>query len=474
MKFRITEVEVPEDQPSKNATEQQKEVIEFLENVIKHLEGPFVLALDSPWGTGKTTIVRMMCERLKSDGYTTINFNAWKSDYVSDPLIPMVAAIEEVVNSKSKSTTNSKVFKKFKDVATVLARTGLVAATKIVTMNGVEASEIKQILSSEVGRATENLIDKFRAEKESLEQFRGALNELLDVIQTTSVKKPLEDPQTTSVKKPLIFFIDELDRCRPSFAMELLERVKHLFDVEKIVFVLSIDKKQLEAITACFYGERIDATEYLRRFIDLDFSLPMVHKQDYINHLMEKYEFDHFFAERASRSVFKDDSQEFSICFTFLANAYGLSLRVIERCLTRAASVLVQISDGKDLHPDLFALFIIMKSVRPEIFSKLIAGQINPAEVMAEIHSYAKLHEHNIPTWLEASLYAGFPDHEKRGKLISNLKEESKNQPGTDTGKRASVLLRHIDQMSFMDRGYGISYEHIARKVDMAIPPSRR
>ena len=78
--------------------------------------------------------------------------------------------------------------------------------------------------------------------------------------------------QPEDSSKPLLFFIDELDRCRPTFAIEMLERIKHLFDVKNMVFVLSIDKKQLEAITAAVYGERIDASEYLRRFIDLVFT----------------------------------------------------------------------------------------------------------------------------------------------------------------------------------------------------------
>ncbi len=473
MKFRITEVEVPEDQPSKNATEQQKEVIEFLENVIKHREGPFVLALDSPWGTGKTTIVRMMCERLKSDGYTTINFNAWKSDYVSDPLIPMVAAIEEVVNSKGRST-KSEVFKKFKDVATVLARTGLVAATKIVTMNVVGASEWKEMISSATARATENLIDKFSAEKESLEQFRGALNELLDVIQTTSVKKPLEDPQTTSVKKPLIFFIDELDRCRPSFAMELLERVKHLFDVEKIVFVLSIDKKQLEAITACFYGERIDATEYLRRFIDLDFSLPMVHKQDYINHLMAKYELDDFFASRSKHHPSADVVHHFVDAFTFVVNAYSLSLRVIERCLTRVASVLVQFKVHEPLHPELFAYLIVMKVVRPMVFSKLIAGEWIPIDGMIELNSYVEStgERSYVPIVIQAYLLKGFPDYQKKLSFISILEKRADPESQQKESKHACDLLHAMKSPLISRLGGGFSYIPLARKIDTSIPTS--
>lgn len=67
MKFRLEEIEVPEDNPFKNDALKRQPVVEFLRDLIKQLEGPFVLALDSPWGTGKTTVVRMLRSALKKE-----------------------------------------------------------------------------------------------------------------------------------------------------------------------------------------------------------------------------------------------------------------------------------------------------------------------------------------------------------------------------------------------------------------------
>ena len=70
--------------------------------------------------------------------------------------------------------------------------------------------------------------------------------------------------------KPVVFIIDELDRCRPNYAVEVLEQIKHLFSVPKIVFVLSIDKEQLgHAVRGVYGSEKLNADEYLRRFIDI-------------------------------------------------------------------------------------------------------------------------------------------------------------------------------------------------------------
>lgn len=73
----------------------------------------------------------------------------------------------------------------------------------------------------------------------------------------------------------MIFIIDELDRCNPYYAVKVLERIKHLFNIPNIVFVLSIDKEQLSNSIRGYYGsDLIKADEYLKRFIDIEYTLP--------------------------------------------------------------------------------------------------------------------------------------------------------------------------------------------------------
>ena len=68
--------------------------------------------------------------------------------------------------------------------------------------------------------------------------------------------------------------INELDRCRPSYAVELLEVAKHLFSADRIVFVLAVNCDQLAHSVTALYGNDFDAEGYLRRFFDVDFQLP--------------------------------------------------------------------------------------------------------------------------------------------------------------------------------------------------------
>lgn len=74
--------------------------------------------------------------------------------------------------------------------------------------------------------------------------------------------------------KPIILFIDELDRCRPDYAVDMLEIIKHVFDVENVKVVLVTNTKQLRAAINHRYGVEVDAHKYLDKFLKYSFALP--------------------------------------------------------------------------------------------------------------------------------------------------------------------------------------------------------
>lgn len=73
-----------------------------------------------------------------------------------------------------------------------------------------------------------------------------------------------------------LIFIDELDRCKPDYAIRLLERIKHYFDDERITFVFSVNLTQLQWTVKGYYGSSFDATGYLEKFFDFFFTVPRV------------------------------------------------------------------------------------------------------------------------------------------------------------------------------------------------------
>lgn len=460
MKFRLDEIEVPEDEPFKNDALKRQPVVEFVRDLIKQLDGPFVLALDSPWGTGKTTVVRMLRASLKKEGTTSVYFNAWKEDYVSDPLIPMVAALDELkVTDPEAGRRFGEYMSTVKRVATKVAKRGAIAAAKLATMNAVDLGGVTEdVLSAAVGDAADDVIESFKQDKASLERFRAALEDAM------------KEVQSDEASKPLVFFIDELDRCRPTFAIELLERVKHLFDVKHIVFVLSIDKKQLEAITAAVYGERIDAPEYLRRFVDLEFSLPVIHTKQYTRVLIERYGFKGFFDARRSYSELAYDHDNFVEAFAQLSGVFGMSLRARERCLTRLAVVLTQTPENHYLDPFVASLLIVIRTVRPDLYRGLMSGELAPRKLMSIIKELPGAHafaDSRVPAVMEAYLIAGDVNRERGDAVQKDLRALAEAKPDSADGLRARELvgmLGHVGGQRFRD----FSTSYVANKIDLA------
>ena len=440
-------------------------MVEFLRNLIKRIEGPFVLALDSPWGTGKTTVVRMLRRSLEIEGFQCVYFNAWKDDYVTDPLIPMVSAIDGLKpdGDSANAGFRSSMAVVRKAVGPIAKRV-IKAAIKVGTMDVLNVDEvIEGVTADAASEAASDLIEAFQKEKASLEQFRDALEK--------AVSKLSQDQPP----RPLIFFIDELDRCRPSYAIELLERVKHLFDVPNMVFVLSIDKKQLEAITAAVYGERIDAPEYLRRFIDLEYALPAPHTKSYTRELIKRFEFKASFDER--KQHFSLSYGDFVEAFTLLAGMFELSLRARERCLTRLGVVLTQTPNNDYLDPIVLSLLLVLrvkkpdlKAGLPDLYAGLLSGSIAPRDLIETLRQMPTAHEFSesrVSTILEAYLIAGDVRRERSEQVLNDLKALAKAQPDTVDGICARKVV-NIQQNIRGGWGGEFSTQDLANKVELA------
>lgn len=460
MTYRIDDIDIPSGDPFRYDALERRPLVEFLSGLIDRLNGPFVMAIDSPWGSGKTTVVRMLMEDLKGKGFQCTYFNAWKVDYVTDPLVALVSSIDRIdLGTEEAGSNYRKHLKTVKKVTTLVAKRGLMAATKAITLGALDLEEEIEAAASELTADTVgDIVDAFNQESELLEKFRAELTAAVEQL-------PAAD------KNPnLVFFIDELDRCRPTFAIELLERIKHLFDIPNIVFVLSIDKQQLEASTAAVYGATINATEYLRRFIDLEYGIPAANSKRYTENLVTRFGLDPVFAERKGSEV-AYDKKNFIEFFTLLANAMDLSLRARERCITRLRVVMDQTPSNHYLDPILVALLIVLRSNRAELFASLISGEASAETVMEFLASLpgGKEFQSGRPGLLiHAYLLAADINRDRAEVQDKQLRKDSEDEKVSENERQyASELLemkRHISGGMRM----GVSLAPVAAKIDLA------
>lgn len=249
------EQEVSAEDPWRDDKLGRERFAKGLTNLAKGAGGaPFVAAVHGEWGSGKTFMLRRWQRQMEKDGCKAIYFNAWEDDFHANPLVAIVGQIWGALKGGSLKEITKSVKDNFK-----------VAGDKILGTIGLTRNDLSSV--------AEQSVDEYAETRRTLDDLRKRLRELGAAV----MKK---------TGAPLVFVVDELDRCRPTFAIELLERVKHIFSVQGVVFVLGINKTQLEKSIKSVYGE-IDAEDYLLRFFDKILVLPPAAPDHYANYLME-------------------------------------------------------------------------------------------------------------------------------------------------------------------------------------------
>lgn len=287
--------EIVDNNPFQNDLLDREKVADKLEKIIVTANDGFVMAIDAGWGMGKTTFIDMWAKRLNNaKKYNIVTFNAWENDDCEDPLIGLISEVSKFENHVDDEE------QKIKEIATGISLNSLSNFIKIASLGIVDVN-INEII--EKLKKDDSVFLLYDEQKKLCGKFHEKLK---------SIAKD----------KKLIIFIDELDRCKPTFAVKLLERIKHLFYVENIIFILALNKDELICTLKKVYGNEIDSYGYLRRFIDLDITLPLPKYDVYCDFLFNKYNF------------LEEDMDEYKKVLKKAVIHFKLSLRDIDKFFT--------------------------------------------------------------------------------------------------------------------------------------------
>jgi len=323
MRLKHSDPSVESGLPYKYSQTGRDKVGDALTQIVSNTNLGGTIALTGQWGSGKTTFLRMWNQDLNNQGFPTVTLNAWQTEWAEDPLIAVIARIQQACErSESQETldTVKEIAKQFRKRPFPLI--WAVAKTVLASQTGVDASSILQQIDSLSDCAFDEAVSEFDAKHRSIEKLKNALEKLA-----------WKTNPGGEGGRPLVFIIDELDRCKPDYAVRLLEVLKHLFEVRNIVFVCAIDKKHLEDSVRGFYGsDRINAQEYLRRFFDLEVELPAPDYEKFCKHLYEYYDLGAFFdSDERNRILPRDEGEEFQRFLSSLAVKSNMSLRQVDR-----------------------------------------------------------------------------------------------------------------------------------------------
>lgn len=275
--------------------------VRTLVHVCKTASTPLTVGVFGDWGSGKTSLMRMIKNRLPK-GYTIAWFDAWKYDNEETLWRAFLLSVLLAVEDKSGETEELQKLKSMLyrgleleragGVTIDLAKLGAKVAQGAVQIGlsfipslAALTKLVEELQKAGVGSLTGDSVDAIRRERtkifieqvRSLEQFQEKFKTL---IQSYVVKTGR-----------LVVFVDDLDRCLPEKAIEVLEAIKLFVDVPGCVFILGLDHKVIARGVEIRYkdfvkgeGESaanlIDGSRYLEKIIQLPFTIPPIERGD--------------------------------------------------------------------------------------------------------------------------------------------------------------------------------------------------
>lgn len=353
------EVEIVPEAPFKKDKLNRDKLAPILTTIADvYSESGAVLAIDGEWGSGKTTFVKMWRQYLINNGYKTLYFNAWATDFIEDPLIALMGELKEVIGSNSK----------FESLVKNIGKIGLKIGGEVLKAGAKRIVGIDpDIVKAGIDEATDifqQQINSYDERKTELDEFKNKLGEYVA-------------SEAQDITHPIVFFIDELDRCNPHYAVKLLERVKHLFEVPNIIFVLAVNIKQLQYAIQGYYGsENIDGQEYLKRFIDLRYALPVPDIKDYVKVLYKIHSFDDFFNhDMRLRNGMRSEGELFLSMAQDLISYSNVNLRLANKIFAYTRIVLQTYSINSIFPADLLFLLCYIKITTPILYERIRKGE---------------------------------------------------------------------------------------------------
>lgn len=383
MKLHPPSVVVDDQVPFKEALYGRKEFAESLTALLRNVEEGLVVFIHAPWGEGKTTFARMWRAHLRGQKLEAIYFDAYASDYFEDPFVSFSGEILGLVDKHLEAAGIAEPRREFKktavEVGKRLAGLGAKVGLRALTLGAIESTHVGELKDigtelatgvSDIGAdVIEKRIEHYTKEKDALQAFKKSLAKLAGVVREKQ-------------GFPLTIVVDELDRCRPDFALGLLERIKHLFDVPGVAFILLVNRDQIESYVRTVYGESVDARAYLLKFANLFVDLP--NHQPGMREEKGRDEFCRLLFQHYDFPVPGDDSDILGRSVRVFVRHFGLTLREIERVFTQLALYYGSLPKNQLTHGLFIALLAILKVRHPALYRSLATQSISAVKFFSE------------------------------------------------------------------------------------------
>jgi hypothetical protein len=330
---------IDSDAPTEDDELGRHRLVTTLTSIVRSAQTPLVIAIYGAWGTGKTSLLRQLRRELdpRWDGTQqgeqttkTVWFDPWMHQFDDSPALGLLHAAVDQLGVRDQ-----------RNVRAALSSLAIAMGEDIqIPFIGVRVGKLLRV-REELARDDFNR----REERARLKQH------FHDVLRSTGARDD----------RRVVFFIDDLDRCRPGVALGLLEALKLYMDMPGCVYVLGIDRQPLEAAVDSEYGSLgLRAESYLDKIIQLPFALPSIDPG-----LMRT-----FVARRLPRSL--------AACVEMLVAAAADEPRSVKR-ITNSLLVNHELAhespafEAGDYDPRILAALVLFQNLAPETYRQIRA-----------------------------------------------------------------------------------------------------
>ena len=361
---------------------QRKSIAEKAIKLLKSNIDISPMVIDGSWGTGKTEFCHKLINLMKEDDtHNIIYIDAFKADHVDEPLMTVLAEIIKILpeGPRRKAFIN-RVLPAVRYTLKTVAKAGVSHLLR------QDFADVANDFNEVIQKAADDSIDK------------TAELILKDHVEAEKSLKTLQTALTAIASQdPIIIFIDELDRCRPNFAVDMLEIIKHTFDVEGVSFVLVTNTQQLRASINHCYGQAVDAQRYLDKFIKFRFELSPHSQRHMTNPVLAANAY--FYQLIGEKGFLSSSLLSNTLLKKFIAKFIGhqgLSLREIETLVLHIEVVQV-LSNSNRFIPDEYIGYSLLRLVgvmlvcfRPDILREIRKGVVD-ADLLGDFLGVKKL-----------------------------------------------------------------------------------
>ena len=347
----------------------------------------YVIGINAPWGSGKTFFTQMLLSYLEGkwentdldpearalavegtgsdtpadakDGFTVIYYDAWKNDFWDNAFEPLFDNLIKSVplSSNTQADDLQKIRKKM---------------WKIIAygVKGFVSKKIDDYFDSGAIDEINKEIGEIRANASNPDYLTNTTFPDYDAFKAAIALLQEYLVNAVKVKKKLVIIIDELDRCKPTFAVQTLEIVKHLFNVEGLVFIYALDIHQLSHCVKVVYGNEFDATGYLERFFNYLTILPH-------GRFSSPEQTRLFINKMGLQNKYESFDDNLISSFVQITELFSLSLREVKTVLTTYSILLETVLAQYTEYPNaliLYFYFLCMKYKKPVLFSGGVFG----------------------------------------------------------------------------------------------------